>query len=251
MKWKAYNELAWTDKILAPPDNYREETSFYIKILNKILSKEMSKQPSTMLHLGCGAGAHDYHFKRYFQITGVDISEGMLTIARERNPQVKYIKGDMRAVNLNRKYDIVIIPDSIMYMVTLTDLREAISNAVCHLKTDGALLVTAHTKEDFQNNNFVYSGEKGDIHVTVFENNYIVSETIYEAAMTYLIRQNGKLKIYNEVHTLGLYPYNTWQNIFKENNLKISQVDMNHLYDQYLLEDGQYKLKIFSGILKK
>jgi len=251
MRWKAYNELAWTDTILAPPETYQEETSFYIQILNKILKKDINKNLPTMLHLGCGAGGHDYHFKKQFQITGVDISEGMLKNARETNPEVEYTSGDMRMISLSRKFDAVIIPDSIMYMTTVTDLKKAISNAVRNLKPGGVFLVTTHIKEDFQNNNFVYSGEKGDIHVTVFENNYTVSETTYEATIIYLIRQNGKLHIYHEIHTLGMFPYDTWQDVFKENNLTMNQENMNYLYDKYLLENGQYKLKIFSGILSK
>ena len=251
MNWKAYNELAWTDAILAPPETYWEETSFYIQILENMLKKNISKNFPTMLHLGCGAGGHDYHFKKHFQITGVDISEGMLKIARETNPQLEYIHGDMRTVHLSCKFDVVIIPDSIMYMATLNDLQRAIKNAIRHLSTGGAFLTVTHVREDFQNNNFSYSGEKEDTHITVFENNFIVSDTTYEATIVYLIRQNVKQYIYHEVHTLGLFTYNNWLNIFKENHLTINQADMNHLYDQHLLEDGQYKLKIFSGILSK
>jgi SAM-dependent methyltransferase len=202
-----------------------------------------------MLHLGCGAGGHDYHFKKHFQITGIDISEGMLGIAGETNPEVKYIQADMRTVHLSRKFDAVIIPDSIMYMTTLADLKKAISNSVRHLKPGGVFLVTTHMKEDFQNNNFAYSGENKDIHITVFENNHIVSDTTYEATIVYLIRQKGKLHIYNEIHTLGLFPYIDWLKIFKDNNLKIDEFKIDHLYDKYLLEDGRYKLKIFTGTL--
>ena len=247
MKWKAYNELAWTDKILASVETYEKEASLYIKLLKKI----SGKQTATMLHMGCGAGGHDYHFKKHFQLTGVDISAGMLEIARERNPEVAYINGDMRTVNLQRKFDVVIIPGSIAYMTTLTDVKEAIINAIQHLKSAGVFLTVTHIKEDFQKNNFAYSGKKGDIQVTVFQNNHIVSERTYEAAIIYLIRQNDKLDIYHEIHTLGLFSINTWLNIFKENNLIINQTDMNHLYDKYLLENGQYKLKIFSGILSR
>ena len=247
MKWKAYNELAWTDQILAPVESYEKEALHYIELLKK----NLSNHPATMLHLGCGAGGHDYHFKKHFQLTGVDISTGMLGIARGRNPEVTYIGGDMRTVNLQRKFDVVIVPDSIAYMSTLTDLKKAISNVVRHLKPAGVFLTVTHIKEDFQNNNFVYSGKKRDVQVTVFENNHIVSDTTYEATVIYLIRQNGKVDIYHEIHTLGLFSVDTWLNIFQENNLIINQTDMNHLYDKYILEDGQYKLKIFSGILSK
>lgn len=88
---------------------------------------------------------------------------------------------------------------------------------------------------------------KKGIHITVFENNHIISDTTYEATIVYLIRQNSKQNIYHEVHTLGLFSYNDWLTILKENNLKADEIQMNHLYDKYLLEDRQYKLKIFAG----
>jgi len=250
MSWKIYNDFAWIEHIIAPAQTYLEETAFYIKILKRLLKNNVNISSHTMLHLGCGAGGHDHHFKKHFQVTGVDISKGMLKIARETNPEVEYLNEDMRTVDLNRKFDAVVIPDSIMYMTTISDLKKVISNMVCHLKPGCAFLIIAHTKEDFQNNNFVYSGEKEGIHITVFENNHIISDTTYEATIVYLIRQNSKQNIYHEVHTLGLFSYNDWLTILKDINLKADEIQMNHLYDKYLLEDGQYKLRIFAGILQ-
>lgn len=112
MNWMAYNELAWTDDILAPPETYEEEVLIYVEAINN----RISSQNVTMLHLGCGAGGHDFHFKEHFSVTGVDISEGMLALAKKRNPEVSYVTGDMRTIGLNRKFDVVVIPDSIMYM---------------------------------------------------------------------------------------------------------------------------------------
>ena len=245
MNWKVYNDLAWTEHILATPEMYKEEALYYIELLRS----HITKYPATILHLGCGAGGHDYHFKKHFLITGVDISEGMLKIARKNNLEVTYILGDMRTIDIRKKFDVVIIPDSIMYMTSIADLKETVSNVVGHLKPGGVFLVVTHLKEDFKENNFVYSGEKNNIHITMFENNYIVSENSYEAALIYLIRQNGELSIHNEVHTLGLFPYDTWMDIFKEHHLKVSEVNLDHLYDSYLLGDGEYKLKVFIGIL--
>jgi len=243
VSWKAYNELAWIERILAPPEKYEEETLFYVEKIKNL----MPDRAKTMLHLGCGAGGHDFHFKRHFSVTGVDISDGMLDLAKVRNPEAKYVKGDMRSIDLGRKFDVIAIPDSIMYMTTFQDLEKAIKNAACHLKTGGILLVVAHTKEDFKENNFAYSGEKDNIHVTVFENNYIVDESTYEAVFVCLIRENGKLRVYHEVHTLGLFSYNQWMAIFKGCQFNVDEINMDHLYDQYLLEKGAYKLKLFLG----
>ena len=243
MNWIAYNQLAWTDTILARPEDFEEETTTYI---NLIKSKLSASSP-TMLHLGCGAGGHDCHFKQHFSVTGVDLSEGMLEIARKRNPEVIYLHGDMRTVNLDKKFDVVAIPDSIMYMTTLEDLSAAVSNAAAHLKRNGVLLVVAHTKEEFRNNNFAYTGETDNTHVTVLENNHIVSDNTYEATIVYLIRRDGRLEIHHEVHTLGLFSYDEWMGLFDGLHLKVEQMNLDHLYDKNLLEDGAYKLKVFVG----
>jgi trans-aconitate methyltransferase len=119
-KWRAYSELAWTESIIAPPDDYVEETEPYIKAI-----KQHSKiKVKTLLHLGCGAGGNDYVFKKYFKVTGVDISEDMLKIARNRNPEVVYHCSDMRTIRLTESFDAVAIPDSIGYMTTIKDWRE-------------------------------------------------------------------------------------------------------------------------------
>jgi len=243
MDWKVYNELAWTANILACPESCEKEAMAYINAI-----KGFIPLPSpTMLHLGCGAGAHDFHFKKHFQVTGVDLSQGMLDLAKKANEDVTYVLGDMRTICLNQKFDIVVIPDSIAYMITLVDLRQALLNAARHLKTGGVLLVVSHIKEDFRENNFAYSGIKDDIHITLFENNHIVSDSTYEAIMIYLIRQYGKTNIYHETHTLGLFSHEKWLSIFKECQLKVHEINADHLYDDYLLEEGRYRLKMFVG----
>ncbi|MGM0652856.1 MAG: hypothetical protein ACQES4_08785 [Bacillota bacterium] len=83
----------------------------------------------------------------------------------------------------------------------------------------------------------------------MFENNHIVSDSTYEAAIIYLIRQAGELSIHHELHTLGLFSYDQWIAVFGECRLKIDEMKMDHLYDQYLLEDSEYKLKVFIGTL--
>lgn len=243
--WAVYNDLAWTEHILAAPETYAKEALSYIETIKSHISIPFP----TMLHIGCGAGGHDFHFKKHFAVTGVDLSEGMIELAKKTNPEVTYVKGDMRDVNLNRKFDVVIIPDSIMYMSTFKDLKKALLNAVCHLENGGVFLVVAHTKEDFKENNFVYTGEKDNIHITLFENNYIVSDSTYEATMIHLIRCNSKLSIHHEVHTLGLFSYDHWINILEECRLHVEDMNLDHLYDPYLLEEGEYKLKVFIGTL--
>jgi SAM-dependent methyltransferase len=245
MGFKAYNELAWVDEILGTKESYQEEANVYIQEILKVLDKE----DISMLHLGCGAGGHDYHFKQVFKVTGVDISPGMLERAILLNPEVDYLLKDMRDFKIEKKYDVVIIPDSIAYMTSLEDLRKTISNANQHLMPGGLLIIVANIKEDFKENNFVYTGKKDDTHITLFENNHQISSSNYEATLFYLIRQGNKKRVYQETHLLGLFTRLEWINIFDEYSFMVNELDMNHLYNQYLLEDSDYFLKVF--ILQK
>jgi len=162
-KWLSYNNLAWTEPIICPPEECHEE----VESLSKTIINNSKIRPKTLLHLGSGAGIYDYTFKRHFNVTGVDISDGMLKIAKKLNPEVKYVRGDMREIRLKPRFDAVVIPDSIGYMTTIKDLRKAINTAYNHLKNGGILLIVSQMRDDFKENNFVYKGSKKDIKITI------------------------------------------------------------------------------------
>lgn len=242
-EWKAYSDLAWVDPIVSPPKDGIEETELYSKAI-----KENSKiEIKTLLHLACGAGINDYTFKKHFEVTGVDISESMISLARELNPEIEYIQGDIRAIELEEKFDAVAIPDSIDYMKTEEELKKAIVTANKHLNPGGVLLIVANLKETFKENNFVYTGKNGDIEITIFENNYISRDnnSIYEATIIYLIRNEGRLETHTEIHTLGLFDKKTWLSLLKEEGFYIKETGEEHFYDRYILEDGKYSQHIF------
>jgi len=242
-KWKAYTDLAWTESIVYPPaEGLKEVESF-----SKLIKQNSKIETKTLLHVGCGSGIYDYTFKKHFKVTGVDLSEKMLEIAIKRNPEVDYHQGDMRTIELKKKFDAVTIPESIGYMTTIKDLRKAIRSANKHLKPGGVLLIISNIKDTFKPNNFVYTGKEGDIEITIFENNYIPHDnnSTYEATIIYLIRNKGKLETCTDVHTLGLFDKKTWNYLLKEERFEVKETKEEHFYDEYLLEKGEYPLHIF------
>jgi ubiquinone/menaquinone biosynthesis C-methylase UbiE len=243
--WLAYNELAWTEDLLSDLTETEHELEGYVDLIRR----HAPTPPSTMLHLGCGAGSYDTVFKRHFAVTGVDLSRGMLDRARQRHPDLEYHEADMRTVRLGRQFDAVAIPDSIDYMATKADLCRALDTAVAHLRPGGVLLVVGKTREIFRDNNFAYTGEQGDVHVTVLENNHVnpYRPGTYEATLAYLIRRRGELTVHTECHVLGLFPQETWQQAFASKRLSLQRLDLDGTYDRYLLGGGQYPLRIFIG----
>lgn len=241
--WISYNDLAWTEDLLANPAEYENEVKVYVDLINQI----SSDPPRTLLHLGSGAGGHDFIFKRHFKVTGVDLSLGMLNKARIANPDIEYLEGDMRTLRLNRLFDAVVIPDSIDYMASLEDLRLAVETAALHLKPGGVLLIVAKTEESFRDNNFSYTGQNNDVHVTLFENNHInpLRPNSYEATFVYLIREKGELSIHTEHQVLGLFSQAIWEKLFEDAQLSLHTSNLDGIYDQYLLEQGAYPLTVF------
>ena len=243
--WITYNELAWTDDWLVSPAEYEDEVKVYVDLIKHIAAEP----PRTLLHLGSGSGSYDQIFKRHFTVTGVDLSLGMLHKARAAHPEIEYIEGDMRTLRLNRQFDVVVIPDSIDYMVSQDDLRKAIQTAVEHLKTGGVLLVVGKTEATFKNNNFAYTGEKDGVHVTLLENNYAspFRPNTYEATFVFLIRQQGELTIHTDHQVLGLFSQATWEKVFDDSKLTMQKTILNSTYDDYLLGDGEYPVTVFVG----
>lgn len=243
--WLAYNELAWTDELLVDPGDCEAA----VETIVRLLRATARPAPRTLLHLGSGAGGYDKVLKRDFAVTGVDVSPGTLRLARAANPDVEYLEADMRTLRLGRKFDAVIIPDSIDYMVTRDDLDAALQTAALHLRPGGAILVVAKPAETFRDNNFAYVGEREGVHVTVLENNRVdpARPGCYEATLVYLVRRDGELSIHTDRHVLGLFPRRAWDEAFVAAGLHMRAVPLEGAYDQYLLGDGYYPQTIFVG----
>ena len=68
------------------------------------------------MDIGCGTGRHDILLaEKGYDVTGVDMSEEMLTVANARlsdlkskNLNVKFYQGDVRNIKLSAKFDTVI-----------------------------------------------------------------------------------------------------------------------------------------------
>ena len=145
---RMYNDLAWTWPIISPQEDYVEEAELIAGLIKEFAKTEMS----SMLNLGCGGGHEDYTLKKHFRITGVDLSEPMLKMARELNPEIEYLKDDFRSVRLEKEFDSV-IATSLMYMKNKEDLKSAFQTAYEHLKPNGVFVTLAEkTVENFENN---------------------------------------------------------------------------------------------------
>jgi ubiquinone/menaquinone biosynthesis C-methylase UbiE len=97
-----------------------------------------------VLDLGCGAGEPIAHYlvEAGFTVTGVDFSDAMLAIARERFPTQTWVHADMRGLDLGRQFGGIVAWDSFFHL-TAADQRDMFPTFARHLVPGGALVFTS------------------------------------------------------------------------------------------------------------
>ena len=207
---RLYGDLAWLWPIMSPPDDYVHESEEAAGIIRKFSEIETR----TLLNLGCGGGHNDRTLKRYFAVTGVDLSAQMLSLAGRLNPEVEYIRGDMRNVRLGRRFDAVTLFDSVSYMLSRRDLEAAFRTALDHLKPGGVFLTYAEqTSETFRiGRTRSFKGAAGGVEVAFIENQQDSDprDTVSETVFVYIIQSNGRIAVETDRHRFGLFGFQTW-----------------------------------------
>jgi SAM-dependent methyltransferase len=222
---RLYEDLAWTWPIISPPEDYIPEGEYFARVMKEHAEGELK----TLLHIGCGGGHNDYTLKRFFDVTGVDVSPEMLALAKRLNPDVHYLEGDMRTVRLGSEFDAVAILDSINYMLTEHDLRSAFETAFLHLRPGGVFLTyVEQTPESFrQNTTKHWTRKKGDVEISFIENSYDPdpADTTYDSVFVFLIREHGQLRIETDRHLGGIFAMDIWYGNLRKTGFEVNETD--------------------------
>jgi 2-polyprenyl-3-methyl-5-hydroxy-6-metoxy-1,4-benzoquinol methylase len=130
LNYSKYYDLLYKDK------NYQAEADFITSLI-----KKFKPHAKTILNLGCGTGNHDLLLANSnYKVTGVDLSENMISIAKQKNSHdsCTYIKGDAKEVILNQKFDVVISLFHVLsYQNKNNDVLQFFNTIEKHLNNDG------------------------------------------------------------------------------------------------------------------
>ena len=162
----------------------------------------------SLLDVACGTGRHLEFLLRWFEVEGLDLSEPMLRIARDRLPEVQLHRADMRAFDLGRKFDAVIcLFSAIAYATSESELRRTLAAFARHLRTGGVVLVEPWIfPEDFEEGRVV--AETFDLNPGHKVSRTIVSrveEGVSVLDMHYLIGTRSGVRHVSEEHRMGLF----------------------------------------------
>lgn len=170
------------------------------------LLAEYGIQDGLLLDLGCGTGKLTRRLAdRGFDMIGIDLSEEMLEIAREKSdPElILYLMQDMREFELyGTVRAIVSICDSMNYLMGYEELVQVLGLANNYLDPGGIFLFDMNTLYKYETllgeQTIAENREEGSF---IWENYYDEEERINQYDLTLFIRQEGGLyRKYEETH---------------------------------------------------
>ena len=144
----AYHNLAVSYDRLTNDVDYEATVAFY----NEILKRE-GLQPRTCVDLACGTGSVTAILARQgMEVTGVDMSEEMLTVAMEKVMDMerppRFVCQKLQQLYLPRGVDLAVCAlDSLDYVTDPEDCQEAIRRVYKALNPGGIFIFDVNTPE--------------------------------------------------------------------------------------------------------
>lgn len=220
---RLYSDLAEWWPLMSPPSDYVEEAAD----LWPTIASAPDAAPATLLELGSGGGSLAFHLKPRLRLTLTDRSPAMLAVNRALNPECEHLVGDMRALDLGRRFDVVLVHDAIMYATTASDLQATLATAIRHCRPGGAaVLVPDSVKETFAPVT-EHGGQDGSdgraLRYLEWTWDPDAADDTAEMALAFLLREaDGRLRHVLDRHQFGLFRRDAWLNWLRQAGCEVT-----------------------------
>lgn len=160
-----------------------------------------------LLDIACGTGAQALFLSEAFDVTGVDLSGGMLNVARQKVPNAAFVQGDMCDLPIGGPFDVAVnLYGSIGFVRDAAGLRSACKSAASCLRQGGLFILTPWgTRETFREGLAVTSGEKNGISYCRMEAVRRTGAHTAEVEMRHLIGRGTQITQQNSAQEITLF----------------------------------------------
>jgi len=191
---------------------------------HKIIQRYRQSKSKLLLDVACGTGVHAGYLSKYYQVEGLDLDSGLLSVAKKKHPKMRFHQGDMTGFDLGRQFDAVVcLFSSIGYVRTKSRLQKAIKTLSRHLLPGGVLVIepwfspkqwhpgrvsmTQVSKPDLKIVRMSLSRQRGKLSLIEFQ---------------YLVGTPKGIEHSVEIHELGLFTHKEYLDAFKAAGLKVT-----------------------------
>ncbi|UCF59944.1 MAG: methyltransferase domain-containing protein [Anaerolineaceae bacterium] len=213
---------AFYDTIYAFKDYEREAQRIV-----EIISEHQLSGGNRLLDVACGTGRHLEFLRETYEVEGLDLSQELLDIARERIPDVLFHHADMMDFNLAREYDVVMcLFSSIGYVKTLDNLHRTVKCMSNHLVGGGILIIEPWFPPDAWNPGTVHANYVDDPELKIARINISCVEgrlSLFD--FHYLVGTPEGVDYFVERHELGLFEKEEMSAAMKGSGLEVTYDD--------------------------
>ncbi|MGF2617162.1 methyltransferase domain-containing protein [Rossellomorea vietnamensis] len=209
-----------------------------------------------LLDLGCGTGELSLRLlKEGYSVTGIDLSEDMLFMAREKAEndglQLPLYQQDMSELQGLGSFDIIsIFCDSLNYLETEEKVISTFKNVRDHLRDDGLFLFDVHSifklTQIFLNETFTYNDEEVSYIWDCFPGE---KPNSVDHELTFFVRdgETGQYERVEELHHQRTFPILTLETWLQETGFEVMDITA----DFSDIQPGDHSERIFFTCKKK
>lgn len=194
---ESYSQFAeFYDRLMSDVD-YKKRSAYLLKLF-----KKFGKKPTLLLDLACGTGGFSNEMAlQGIEVIGVDMSEEMLSVARENsaelNTDVLFLCQKAEELDLYGTVDgAICCMDSFNHITDIKDLKKAIERVSLFMEKDSLFIFDVNTpykhKHILGDNTFVI--EQDDIYC-VWQNEYNEKTSTTDITLDFFV--NDKDDIYS------------------------------------------------------
>lgn len=127
-------------------DAMRGDQAAPIAYLGGLIEKH-HPDAETLLELGCGTGSVLEQLQARYAVTGVDLSQSMLRIARTKLPHARLLRRDITTVELGETFDAVVsVADVVNHLRPFRAWEALFARAYEHLADGGVFIFDMNTQ---------------------------------------------------------------------------------------------------------
>jgi SAM-dependent methyltransferase len=207
------------DKIYASKD-YQAEAQRLIAFIRENLHSGGNQ----LLDVACGTGHHIEYLKEHFAVEGLDISEELLEVARQRNPGVLFHQADMIHFELGKRFDVVTcLFSSIGYARTIENLKRAVNCMAQHVVPGGVVVIEPWFTPDTWRPGTVHAQfvDEPELKIARINTSYVEGRLSY-FDLHYLIGTPEGTEHFVEHHEMGLFEQDEMVAAFEGAGLAVS-----------------------------
>jgi ubiquinone/menaquinone biosynthesis C-methylase UbiE len=141
-------------------ESYRNFARFYdaamgdrAKMAGRLrqLISQHKPDAETILELACGTGAMMGQLSEAYEVSGLDLSAEMLSVARKKLPRAEFFEGDMVAFDVGKSFDVIICSfDAINHVLNFSDWKRVFRGVERHLLSGGLFVFDMITERKLE-----------------------------------------------------------------------------------------------------